>query len=170
MLFEYSWSCFISQVKIFGYLVSYNLGVAVLLFMFFTESVADKKTLNTFSTNRYDYFNILIGTIALLSLAGVPPLLGFFMKLFLLMLISHDSLFLLYPLFLILLLTGLYFYVQNIRYIHSLKPIHTDKLSSISGMVVTYKKYEYTLLATILMVLGVVFMDDLLIIITWLLL
>lgn len=169
MLFEYSWSCFISQVKIFSYLLSYNVGVSVLLFMFFTESVATKKTLNTFATNKYDYFNTLLGTLSLLSLAGVPPLLGFFMKLFLLILVSHDSLFLLYPLFLIILLTGLYFYVQNIRYIHSLKPIHTDKLSFNIGMIQSYKKYEYTLIATFFISIGVVFMDEFLVIITWLL-
>jgi len=53
--------------------------------------------------------------VALLSMAGVPPFSGFFSKLAIFVLLLNSSIFFLFPLLFILLFTGLYFYLQNLR-------------------------------------------------------
>lgn len=66
-------------------------------------------------------------TVFLFSLAGVPPFIGFFSKVYLLNLLVTQSFFVLYPLFIILLIFGLYFYVQNLRYLHTTKACNNSK-------------------------------------------
>lgn len=58
-------------------------------------------------------------TILLFSMAGVPPLLGFFSKLLVFVNNINNSFALLYPLLFLVLFLGLYFYIQNIRFLHS---------------------------------------------------
>jgi len=52
-------------------------------------------------------------------MAGVPPFLGFFTKLFIFVIILNASFFLIYWIFFLLLFLGLYFYVQNIRFLNT---------------------------------------------------
>lgn len=52
-------------------------------------------------------------------MAGVPPLLGFFSKLLVFVNNINNDFFLLYSLLFIILFLGLYFYIQNIRFLHS---------------------------------------------------
>ena len=48
-----------------------------------------------------------------------PSLSRFFSKTFLLVLLAHSYFFLLFPPFFALLFTGLYFYIQNLRFLNS---------------------------------------------------
>ena len=52
-------------------------------------------------------------------MAGVPPLMGFFSKLLILILLVNTSLSALYFFFFILLFFGLYFYLQNVRFLYN---------------------------------------------------
>ena len=52
-------------------------------------------------------------------MAGVPPFLGFFSKLLVFVNNVNNDFFLLYSLLFIILFVGLYFYIQNIRFLHS---------------------------------------------------
>lgn len=70
-------------------------------------------------------------TLFLFSLAGVPPFIGFFSKVYLLNLLVNQGFFVLYSLFVVLLIVGLYFYVQNIRFIHSTN--HTNNVKPFLG-------------------------------------
>jgi NADH:ubiquinone oxidoreductase subunit 2 (subunit N) len=52
-------------------------------------------------------------------MAGVPPFCGFFAKVFLFTLLANAHFFVLFPFFFLILFIGLYFYIQNIRFLNS---------------------------------------------------
>lgn len=94
-------------------------------------------------------------------MAGVPPFTGFFAKLFILLLLSNSSLFLLYSLFVILLLTGLYFYVQNLRFLHSSKSSNTNLPNLLSYQLSDTNFFNYLVLIHFFIIFGFVLLDDL---------
>ena len=57
--------------------------------------------------------------LLILSMAGVPPFVGFFTKVFIFILLCNSKFFLFFPIFFVLLFIGLYFYTQNIRFLNS---------------------------------------------------
>lgn len=114
-----SYDYVLALLLITTYLLIYNV---TSLLLFSTCLQLPNLTLRTlFSFSDLGPSNILtkILSLVLLSLAGVPPFAGFFSKVFLLVLLSHSNLFVLYPPFFTLTLMGLYFYVQNIRFLNS---------------------------------------------------
>lgn len=79
------------------------------------------KTIYFLNNLKFNTFITTVLTISLFSMAGVPPFLGFFSKLFILLLISSTNFFMFYIFFFTLLFLGLYFYVQNVRFLHTSK-------------------------------------------------
>lgn len=100
-------------------------------------------------------------------MAGVPPFIGFFSKLFIITLLINTNFFLLYFLFFVTLFIGLYFYVQNIRFLYStnLQTLSFPFLTN-EHLIITYYYYTITLLVTL--ILGMFYIDDFILIITWL--
>ena len=105
-------------------------------------------------------------TLIIFSMAGVPPFIGFFSKLFILTLLSNNTFSLLYAFFFVLLFIGLFFYVQNIRFLHSTRTteINTVNLHSIEKTTTLYYYMSNTFLTIV--ILGVIYIDDLLLVIT----
>jgi len=100
-------------------------------------------------------------------MAGVPPFIGFFSKLFILVLLVNSSFFQLYSIFLVTLFLGLYFYMQNIRF------LHTSNLTSVDYQYVpqlnerlTPVFYYSTLFISVFLVFGFSYVDDLLLFFT----
>jgi NADH:ubiquinone oxidoreductase subunit 2 (subunit N) len=52
-------------------------------------------------------------------MAGVPPFWGFFSKIFIFVLLCNSTFFILFTFFFLLLFIGLYFYIQNIRFLNT---------------------------------------------------
>lgn len=101
------------------YLTIYNLTLVGFFWIFTSFLNSNLKTLYSLNMFSFDSFFLFFITLFLFSLAGVPPFIGFFNKLYLMNLISHNKFFLFNTLFLIILIFGLYFYMQNIRFLHS---------------------------------------------------
>ena len=97
----------------------YNLTMLGFMWGLKTSVIVDLKTLYSLSMFGFDSFNLLVFTILLFSLAGVPPFLGFFSKIFLMNMLVQYGFFVLYCLLYIILIFGLYFYMQNLRFLHS---------------------------------------------------
>jgi len=100
-------------------------------------------------------------------MAGVPPFIGFFSKLFILTLLVNNAFVLLYLLFFVLLFIGLFFYIQNIRFLHStnslsITPIH---INAVEKNTLIY--YYFTIIFLTLLLLGLLYIDDLLLIVIW---
>ena len=101
------------------YMFIYNV-TSFLLFSTLLQFVnSNLKTLFSFSTLGVSNIFTKILIVAILSLAGVPPLVGFFSKIFVFIVVANSSLTVLFPALFVLLFTGLYFYIQNIRFLHS---------------------------------------------------
>lgn len=107
------------SVITYFYLTIYNVTLIGLFWIIISFLNSKVKTLYSFNTFSFDSFFVFFITIFLFSLAGVPPFMGFFNKLFILNLISQNKFFLFNFLLLVILMFGLYFYMQNLRFIHS---------------------------------------------------
>ena len=100
-------------------MIIYNMTLLGVFWMITSILNLSFKTLYSFNIFSFDAFYSFFFTLFLFSLAGVPPFMGFFNKLYLLNIITNNSFFLLYSLLFIILIVGLYFYMQNLRFIHS---------------------------------------------------
>lgn len=145
----------------------YNLSIISLFWVFFSFISVDIKTLYSLSIFSFDSFILFFLTVLIFSLAGVPPFIGFFSKLFLLNLLINKNFYYLYFYLFIILLVGLYFYVQNIRFLHS-SNLHNSTKIYLFGSEKTQVLFSYVaLLNAFLISNGVVYLDDILLIFTW---
>lgn len=148
------------------YLFFYNLSLVVIFLNFFSFINTKIKTIFSFNEFKLNFFLLSTTFIAILSMAGVPPFIGFFSKLFLLILLSSSYIATLYIPLLILLFFGLYFYTQNLRYILTSNNKNTNyafnenlRLPSLFFFIVTNISFLTTL--------GLFFLDDFILIFYW---
>jgi len=146
----------------------YNLSLTLLFWSLFSTILTEFKSLYSFSNLSFNSFIVLAVTVLLLSMAGVPPFIGFFSKLFIITMLLGSSFFLFYAIFLVLLLIGLYFYVQNIRFLHSTNHQTTNQPFVMGGERVVVSFYYITVFSMVVLGLGTFYVDDILLFFTWL--
>ena len=96
---------------------AYNFALA--LFFLTLNQVTNAGLTTTFSLYQIPQGTSLSKNvlISFFSMAGIPPFLGFFSKIAIFTVVTNLYLFVLFPLFFLLLFSGLYFYIQNVRLI-----------------------------------------------------
>ena len=151
------------------YLTVYNLTLLGLFWILVSFINSRLKTLYSFNMFSFDSFFIFFITIFLFSLAGVPPFMGFFNKLYLLNLVSQNKFFLLNFLLLIILMFGLYFYMQNLRFIHSTNFRSIGKPYLVNERAVV-NLYYYLLVISFLLINGFYVAENFFDYFTWVLL
>lgn len=155
-------------VILFVYMFVYNLSL-LLIFWTLQQFVSfNFKTLYAFSDLKYNFYFVILMSIVLFSIAGVPPFLGFFSKLLILLALLNSNFFFFYTFFFGLLFFGLYFYLQNIRFLHS---TGYGKLNySFIGNLRASSLYFYcTFVSLFFLIFGFFFMDDLILYFYWIL-
>jgi NADH:ubiquinone oxidoreductase subunit 2 (subunit N) len=159
-----------SNILLFTYMFIYNTSLVTLFWTLFSIITTKFKTLHSFSGFSFNAFYLTLITILLFSMAGVPPFIGFFSKLFILTLITNNSFTLLYTIFFVVLFIGLYFYIQNIRFLHSTNngELNYTYVSSNERIVPAF--YYSTILVLTLVIFGAVYVEDALLLFTWILL
>ena len=159
-----------SNILLFTYMFIYNTSLITLFWTLFSVVTTKFKTLQSFSGFSFNAFYLTLITILLFSMAGVPPFIGFFSKLFILSLITNNAFTLLYTLFFVVLFIGLYFYIQNIRFIHSTSKGEIDHAYVSSNERILPIFYYSSVTVLTLIIFGAVYVEDILLLFTWILL
>ena len=157
-----------TNIYLYIYMFVYNLSLISFFWSIFSFITIKIKTLYTFSEFSQNSFIVMNLSILLFSMAGVPPFIGFFTKIFVMVLVINNFYFLFYFIFFILLFLGLYFYMQNIRFLHSTnyKNHYTPTLINER---VTVSMFYFMILLLITIIFGLVYIDDFILLFTWLL-
>jgi NADH:ubiquinone oxidoreductase subunit 2 (subunit N) len=158
-----------SNVLLFTYMFIYNITLILVFWIITSNLTSNMKTLYSFSSFSFDSHYLFFLTVAIFSMAGVPPFIGFFSKLFILNLLINSNLFLFYFIFFVLLFVGLYFYIQNMRFLHTSNLSYSNKqyfLNERNNIFINY----FAVLVMFLLIFGVSYLDDVLLLFTWMLL
>lgn len=152
--------CFVVLTTATAYMVVYNVSVGLLFGTIFQLLMSNNKTLYSLANFNSLHHSSKLMTISIFSMAGVPPFIGFFSKVWIFTLLADSSFFILFFMFFPLIFFSLYFYVQNIRFLNTSKPsntpvIHGNELRSS----VTY--YSLTVPTVFILTVGMFFVDDL---------
>ena len=119
--FKFSYFFFYTEIRdthiLVFYIFSYLLLLNIIFLLCFFFNFSNVSTLiNWRVLSAYNFFNILILTV-LLSLSGMPPLLGFIYKFLLFLIITEKNFFLFLLYFLLINIILTYFYLQNTRFL-----------------------------------------------------
>ena len=157
-----------SNVLLFTYMFIYNITLILVFWIITSNLTSNMKTLYSFSSFSFDSHYLFFLTVSLFSMAGVPPFIGFFSKLFILNLLVNSNLFLFYFLFFVLLFVGLYFYIQNMRFLHSSNLSYTNKQYFFNERNTVVLNY-FAVFTMFILIFGISYMDDILLLFTWIL-
>jgi len=157
------------MLLVLSYMIIYNLTSFLFFSTLLQASTTKLQTLYSFSSLGASSLHSKLLGLSVLSLAGVPPLLGFFSKIFVFTLVSNSNLFLLFPPFFILLFVGLYFYIQNMRFLNTTSTPDLNLKSELQLRSNT-SYYSYNLPIAFFIICGFCYVDDLLLLGSWILL
>lgn len=154
-------------VMLFIYMFIYNLSLIVIFWTLHQFVSFNFKTLFSFADLKFNFYFVTSVTITLFSMAGVPPFLGFFSKLLILLILSNSNFFFFYLFFFFLLFFGLYFYIQNIRFLYS---TGSSKISYsfFSNIRISSLFFYVTFFILFFLIFGSFFLDDIFLLFYWL--
>lgn len=144
----------------------YNISLYIVFSTIFQFINSELKTLQSFSIlGLVNFFNKVL-VIVFFSMAGVPPFWGFFSKIFIFTLLCNSNFYLLFPFFFLLLFIGLYFYIQNIRFLNGTSGSDFQPIIDLNVRNVPIYFYStYSILFFI--IFGFMFTEDLFITFMW---
>ncbi len=163
-----TWDILISLHSMVTYLSVYNFTLAFLFWIILSVLSLKLKTLQAFNNFSFSSYNVLLITIILFSMSGVPPFAGFFTKLLIFILSIANSFFLFYTLFFVIVFVGLYFYIQNIRFLHSTN-YQTTQVPYVLNERLILSFYYLSISLLIILITGFIVFDELSLIFLWIL-
>lgn len=155
-------------VILFIYMFIYNLSLMIIFWTLFQFVSFNFKTIYSFNDLKFNFYFVIILSIVLFSIAGVPPFIGFFSKLLILITLVNSGFFLFYIFFFGLLFFGLYFYLQNIRFLYS-TGIGSLNYSHIFNLRISSFYFYTTFFFIFFLIFGFSFLDDLILYFYWIL-
>ena len=166
MVLLFSYDYLQTLTLLWSYVLIYNLSILPLFSSLFQLSITNIKTFNYFSTIGINSVLTKIILISFLSSAGVPPFVGFFSKIFIFTLLCNSNFSILFLILFLLIFTGLYFYMQNIRFLNTSNPLRGTLIFE-KNVRLVLNFYYLILQNTLLLLLGFLILDDLIILIKW---
>lgn len=162
------WDIIIPLHSMFTYLSVYNFTLAFLFWVMLSVLTLKLKTLYAFNNFSFSSYNLFLITVILFSVSGVPPFAGFFTKLLVFILNIANSFFLFYTLFFIIVFLSLYFYIQNIRFLHSTN-YQTNKVPYVGNERMILPFYYLSILLLIILISGFIVFDEISLVFLWIL-
>lgn len=154
-------------ITLYLYLFIYNLSL-FLIFSTLTQCVnSNMKTIYSFTDFKYNFFFSSILAISLFSVAGVPPFIGFFSKVLILIALINSNFFFFYTFFFVLLFFGLYFYLQNIRFLYS-TGLGNLNYSFLTNLRLSTLYVYNAVFILFFLLFGIFFFDDMFLFFLWL--
>ena len=117
------------------------------------------KTLYAFNNFSFSSYNVFLITVILFSVSGVPPFAGFFTKLLVFILNIANSFFLFYTLFFVIVFLSLYFYIQNIRFLHSTN-YQTNQVPYVGNERLILVFFYLSILLLVILISGFILFDE----------
>ena len=141
----------------------YNLSLMLVFYTLFQISIIQMKTMFSFNDLSLGGVYSKVILLSFFSMAGVPPLIGFFSKIFLFILLCGSTFVLGFPFFFTTLFISLYFYIQNVRFLNA---------SNVSNFQPIFELYIHTIplyfyisyLTSFFLIFGAFYMDDILLV------
>lgn len=156
-------------VLLWSYMFIYNISLVLIFSTLFQFVNIDYKTISSFNLiGIYSFYNKVL-IISIFSMAGVPPFWGFFSKIFLFILLCGSTFYILFPVFFLLLFIGLYFYIQNIRFLNATNGANFQPITELNIRNVPLY-YYLTITLSFFLVFGFMFTEDTFVIFSWILL
>jgi len=149
-------------------MIIYNLSLFTLFFTLFQLVNLETKTLFSFADLGSSNLYTKILSITILSMAGVPPLWGFFTKILIFVILVNSNFFFLFVPFFTVLMVSLYFYMQNLRFLNSTNLTDFVNISDLQVRV-TPLYYTLTLMSLFFVIFGSFFTEDLFLLFYWIL-
>jgi len=163
-----TWDVIIPLHSMYTYLSVYNFTLAFLFWVMLSVLTLKLKTLYAFNNFSFSSYNIFLITIILFSVSGVPPFAGFFTKLLVFILNIANSFFLFYTLFFVIVFLSLYFYIQNIRFLHSTN-YQTVQVPYLVNERIILSFYYLSILLLISLISSFILFDEVSLIFLWIL-
>lgn len=153
-------------VTSFVYMFVYNLSFFIVFWAIQNTIVTGVKTLYSFKDFKLNFFILCALVVTFFSIAGVPPFVGFFSKILILLNLLNSNFFIFFIFFFVLLFFGLYFYVQNVK--HFLTGSNEEAAAAFDLTLKTNKNFSLFVVANVFVcVLGFLFFEDLLLYFFW---
>lgn len=153
-------------IVLFVYMSVYNLSL-LLIFWTLKQFISfNFKTLFSFSDLKFNFFFLSVVTFALFSIAGIPPFIGFFSKLLILLCLLNTNFLFFFIFFFALLFFGLYFYLQNIRFLYSTS-VSKINYAHENNLRVSSLYYYYSFSLLFFLIFGIFCFDDLILYFNW---
>jgi NADH-quinone oxidoreductase subunit N len=163
-----TWDIIIPLHSMFTYLSVYNFTLAFLFWVMLSVLILKLKTLYAFNNFSFSSYNIFLITVILFSVSGVPPFAGFFTKLLVFILNIANSFFLFYTLFFVIVFLSLYFYTQNIRFLHSTN-YQTNQIPYIGNERLILTFFYLSIFLLIILISGFILFDEISLVFLWIL-
>ena len=155
-------------INAYLYLSFYNISLIIFGWVLLNTQTTEIQTLYSLGHFRFNNFYLLVLVVTIFSIAGVPPFMGFFPKVLVMVNLINMNFTLIYWLLTPLLLLTLYFYIQNIRF------LYTTTLSSVNYPYLGNERVVLVFLYTVILLLnyqifGLMWFDKAVLLFTWLL-
>jgi len=142
------------------YMFIYNITLMSALITVFNYVLTKSQTMYSLSNLEFSKLCSTSMVVLILSLAGVPPFIGFFSKILILLSVVSNGFVYVMPFLIVVLFAGLYFYIQNIRFLFTNSKRSGLPSTHVFGKINDVNSVYLNSLAIYIIINGFAYMDD----------
>lgn len=147
-------------IFVFVYYLVYNIAVFSCFLIICRSMHGNFRTLSELKSISASGFLTFSFAVALLSMAGVPPFVGFFTKILIIKSLANSGLVPFLISFLIIVFIALFFYVQNLRFVLVPAPVASTASEHSESKTVLFSSF-LIVVVNFFLITGALYMNDL---------